>query len=58
MHWLFCKWGKWETFDRGPISRWYFNLNKTIVTGWFEKQRRTCDICGKTELRTIETETD
>lgn len=44
-------WSKWKTIDSGIVVESQYN-SSTGVTKWFDTQKRTCALCGESELRT------
>lgn len=47
---IFHKWDKWKEIEKGDISL----EMKSIVIGKYIIQERECDICGKKQLKEVE----
>jgi hypothetical protein len=55
-HFLVHDWSKWVTTNSGTFTRSGIFTDKVCITGWFEKQKRACGVCGKVQLHVIETD--
>jgi hypothetical protein len=48
-------WSKWSTIESGVSTNTqyvYGDNGPTISTNWFDTQKRTCEGCGESQLRT------
>jgi hypothetical protein len=57
--WWLHTWTKWETIERGSLQSQYDEMgvplapNPPRTVGYFERQRRECECCGKRQLRKV-----